>query len=155
MALEGEEDEEIRFLIPRFSRHMSSEDIGSIGVTAILGQVALVRDLAARRPAGTSNIVIRRDDDGRASVAAIVTDDMPFLVDSVTAALTDEGRSIRLVMHPQLVVERDLQGNLLSILDLDVDDPRPDGAIAESWMCFRLDRDFAHESEPLIVERLE
>ena len=154
-ALEGEQDEELRFLVPRFSRHMASEDVGSIGVPAIFGQVSLVRQLAARRLAGTSNVVLRRDDDGLATVAAIVTDDMPFLVDSVTAALTDEGRFIRLVMHPQLVVERDPQGNLLAILDLDVDDPRPEGAIAESWMCFRMDRDFTHESEPRIVERLE
>ena len=112
-ALEGETDEELRFLVPRFSRHIASEDVGSIGVPAIFGQVSRVRDLAAWRAAGTSKVAVWRDDDGLATVAAIVTDDMPFLVDSVTAALTDEGRSIRLVLHPQLVVERDPQGNLL------------------------------------------
>ena len=68
-ALEGEQDEELRFLVPRFSRHMPSEDVGSIGVPAIFGQVSLVRQLAARRSAGTSNVVLRRDDDGLTTVA--------------------------------------------------------------------------------------
>ncbi|MSW44114.1 MAG: NAD-glutamate dehydrogenase, partial [Actinobacteria bacterium] len=122
---------------------------------SLCGQVSLVREVAARRAPGTSKVVIERDDDGLATVAAIVTDDMPFLVDSVTAALTEEGRVIRLVMHPQLVVERDSEGNLLGILDLEVDDPRPEGAVAESWMCFRMDRDFAHESDSRLVEHLE
>ena len=37
----------------------------------------------------------------------IVNDDMPFLVDSVMAELTERGLDIRLVVHPILAVERD------------------------------------------------
>ena len=151
---DGDGDEELRLLLPRFYRYVASEDVGSMSVPALIGQVALVSDLARRRSVGESNVMIRRDDEGLATIAAIVTDDMPFLVDSVTAALTEEGRVIRLVMHPQLVVERDSEGNLVRVLDLDVDDPRPDGAIAESWMCFRMDRDFAHDCEPRIAEHV-
>ena len=41
------------------------------------------------------------------SVIEIVNDDMPFLVDSVMAELTERGLATRLVVHPILVVERD------------------------------------------------
>ena len=44
------------------------------------------------------------------SVIEIVNDDMPFLVDSVMAELTERGIEIRLVAHPVLTVERDAEG---------------------------------------------
>ena len=150
-ALEGDRDEEVRLLLPRFYRYVSFDDVAGISVPALIRQVSLVSDLAQRRPVGESNVLIRRDADGLATIAAIVTDDMPFLVDSVTAALTKDGRAIRLVVHPQLVVERDTVGNLTRILDSDVDEPIPAGAVAESWMCFRMDRDFTHDDESQIA----
>ena len=50
----------------------------------------------------------------RKSVAVIdiVNDDMPFLVDSVMAELTDRGLTPRLVVHPILAVARDKTGKL-------------------------------------------
>ncbi len=46
------------------------------------------------------------------SVIEIVTDDMPFLVDSVMSELTEHGVDIRLVVHPVFTVERDGEGHL-------------------------------------------
>ena len=46
------------------------------------------------------------------SVIEIVTDDMPFLVDSVMAELADRGLDIRLVVHPVFTVQRDAEGHL-------------------------------------------
>jgi glutamate dehydrogenase len=59
---------------------------------------------------------------------------MPFLVDSVTNELTREGRSIHRVVHPQFAVKRDASGQLIEVLDLDVDEPAPASTLAESWM---------------------
>ena len=67
---------------------------------------------------------------------------MPFLVDSVTNAIGATGRAIHLVVHPQLVVRRDEAGRLVEILDIDVDDERPAGTIAESWMWIEMERDY-------------
>ncbi|SFK15782.1 NAD-glutamate dehydrogenase domain-containing protein [Falsiroseomonas stagni] len=62
---------------------------------------------------------------GRAlAVAEIVTDDMPFLVDSVLAALAVQGRVVRQLLHPVLRVARDARGALLAL----------DGGTAESMM---------------------
>ncbi|CAM5518576.1 Glutamate dehydrogenase OS=Streptomyces albaduncus OX=68172 GN=FHS32_006983 PE=4 SV=1 [Streptomyces griseoloalbus] len=50
------------------------------------------------------------------SVVEVVTDDMPFLVDSVTNELTRQGRGIHVVIHPQFVVRRDVTGKLIEVL---------------------------------------
>jgi glutamate dehydrogenase len=68
----------------------------------------------------------------------IVTDDMPFLVDSVTAELNREERSIHLVVHPVLHVVRDAVGVLQRILPVGESDPE---AVAESWIHVEVDRE--------------
>ena len=40
---------------------------------------------------------------------------MPFLVDSVTNELTRQGRGIHVVIHPQVVVRRDVTGKLIEV----------------------------------------
>ncbi|MBU8536948.1 NAD-glutamate dehydrogenase [Falsiroseomonas tokyonensis] len=52
---------------------------------------------------------------GAVAVAEIVTDDMPFLVDSALAALTVSGRVVRQLLHPVVPVRRDAEGRLLAI----------------------------------------
>ncbi len=47
------------------------------------------------------------------TVVTVVTDDMPFLVDSLTAALALEGLALHLLVHPILHVARDQSGRLL------------------------------------------
>ncbi|HEX3131460.1 MAG TPA: NAD-glutamate dehydrogenase domain-containing protein, partial [Thermoanaerobaculia bacterium] len=49
------------------------------------------------------------------SVVEIVNDDMPFLVDSVTAALRGLGAEVNLLVHPVLQVERNAAGRLVSV----------------------------------------
>ncbi|MFC7403746.1 NAD-glutamate dehydrogenase [Georgenia alba] len=50
------------------------------------------------------------------TVVEVVTDDMPFLVDSVTAELARQGRTVRLLVHPQPAVRRDGSGELVEIV---------------------------------------
>ena len=77
------------------------------------------------------------------SVVQVVTDDMPFLVDSVSAEISQQGRSIRVVIHPRFWVKRDERGELIEILNLDVlpGDSLPEGAIQESWISVEIDRE--------------
>ncbi len=39
---------------------------------------------------------------GAPAVLEVVTDDMPFLVDSLTAVVVRRGSQVQLVVHPQL-----------------------------------------------------
>jgi glutamate dehydrogenase len=70
----------------------------------------------------------------RHTVIEIVTDDMPFLVDSVTAALETRNLDIHLLVHPIVVVRREPLGRLLEVCA----DVEPDDALAgdqlESWI---------------------
>ncbi|HUB95184.1 MAG TPA: hypothetical protein VL993_04660, partial [Stellaceae bacterium] len=50
-----------------------------------------------------------------ATIVEIINDDMPFLVDSVTAGLNGEGVTVHLVIHPILYVTRDADGRLTAL----------------------------------------
>ena len=52
----------------------------------------------------------------------IVTDDMPYLVDSVTTELNRHEAEILLIVHPLLRVRRDVTGGLRAILGVCGDD---------------------------------
>ena len=69
------------------------------------------------------------------TVIEIVTDDMPFLVDSVTMALNRHGLTVHRIIHPVIRLIRNEQGLLTAVL--------PDGSQAgkpESIMHFEVDR---------------
>ncbi len=76
---------------------------------------------------------------GGHTVVEVVTDDMPFLVDSVSMALAEEQHDIHLVIHPQFVVRRDLGGQLHEVLDEHAETD-PHDVARESWMHLEIDR---------------
>ncbi|PNS07911.1 NAD-glutamate dehydrogenase [Solilutibacter silvestris] len=49
------------------------------------------------------------------SVLQVANDDMPFLVDSITNALTERGISVHALLHPVLQVQRDKAGKLQAL----------------------------------------
>src|SRR3954463_4814819 len=77
------------------------------------------------------------------TVVEIVNDDMPFLVDSVTAAINSIGRQVRLVIHPILGVARAAAGEVAALA------PDAPGS-RESWMLIEISR----EPDPAELARL-
>ena len=73
------------------------------------------------------------------TVVEIISDDMPFLVDSVTMTLGHGGHEIHLVIHPVIRVRRDDKGNLTEVLPPDATDV--EGSIAESVMHIEVERE--------------
>lgn len=144
----------MRAIATRFYRHVSDEDLAGIPVPQLVAQVQAMLDLGSRRSADQALVELSDPADLSASLVRVITDDMPFLVDSVSMALSAEGRAIQLVIHPQLVVRRDAAGQLLEVCDLDVDEPRPAGAIAESWMLIELERDLTGPAPGQTLDRL-
>ncbi len=63
------------------------------------------------------------------TVVEIVNDDMPFLVDSVTAALAGLDLEVHVIIHPVIAVERDAAGDLVRLLPA-----APEATAAESVM---------------------
>ncbi len=86
-------------------------------------------DLLGVVPAGS----VEGWDTGGSTLVQIVTDDRPFLVDTVSMVLRHGGWSIRNLYHPQFAATRDEDGTLA---DLTVLDERVPGDLPESWMCF-------------------
>ena len=78
------------------------------------------RFLGERRPqtpkirVGTPQSTSRRRLDN-VSIVEILNDDMPFLVDSIMAQLTEQGFDAHLVLHPRFAVERDTSGTLIAL----------------------------------------
>ncbi len=135
-------------LVRRYYRHTAPEDLLGRNPVDVLGAVVSHRRTAATRPQGTAVVhAFTPSVEGHGwsaghTVIEIVTDDMPFLVDSVTASLGVQGRNIHLVIHPQFVVRRDVLGTLLEVIAVDDEEAVvPDGAIVESWMHVEIDRE--------------
>ena len=70
------------------------------------------------------------------TVVEMVTDDMPFLVDSLVMELNRHGATIHLMVHPILYVVRDAKGLLIEIAG-----PTTKGARAESVIHVEIDRE--------------
>jgi len=70
------------------------------------------------------------------SEVQLVTDDMPFLVNTLSMTLAQAGVSAQIIIHPILRVQRDALGGIRS-LDEDL---QADGGRNESWQYLRIDR---------------
>ena len=81
------------------------------------------------------------------TIVQICTDDSPFLVDSVTAAIADADLTVHLLLHPILSVSRDADGRLLGIA---TDDGR-----RESWMHIETDRIPTDKQRAALQGRIE
>ena len=82
------------------------------------------------------------------TVVEVVTDDMPFLVDSLTVALDRHGLGLQLAVHPIVRVRRDDQGRLMAITD--EHDPGADIRV-ESFLHVEVDR----TTDANVIETLE
>ncbi|TFD09043.1 NAD-glutamate dehydrogenase [Cryobacterium sp. TMT1-21] len=97
--------------ISDYYEHLAGEDRQNSNVETLHERAVHHWQVALSRTPGTPNIEVHNEA-GR-SVVYIVTDDMPFLVDSVTAELVRQHSAIHLEVHPLLVVTRDRHTNEL------------------------------------------
>jgi glutamate dehydrogenase len=140
--------------VERFFRHVPLDELTSRTPEIYAGAAYSHLELARNRPSGTANVRVHNPStevDGWSNartVVQIVTDDMPFLVDSVTGALVAAGIDIHLIVHPQLVVVRDAVGTLEKVEDRDITGKFKAAAVgemAESWMLLSIDRESDEE----------
>ncbi|MET8247180.1 NAD-glutamate dehydrogenase [Streptomyces sp. NPDC005202] len=134
--------------LQRYYLHTAPEDLTDRDPVDIFGAALSHYRLAENRPQGTANVRVHTptvEENGWTcshSVVEVVTDDMPFLVDSVTNELTRQGRGIHVVIHPQFVVRRDLTGKLIEVLPVQpTGEPLPHDAHIESWIHVEIDRE--------------
>ncbi|MER6358633.1 NAD-glutamate dehydrogenase [Streptomyces sp. NPDC001634] len=133
--------------LQRYYLHTAPEDLTDRDPVDVFGAAFSHYRLAEMRPQGTANVRVHTptvEENGWTSshsVVEVVTDDMPFLVDSVTNELSRQGRGIHVVIHPQFVVRRDLTGKLLEVLPEASSGELPHDAHVESWIHVEIDRE--------------
>ncbi|MFL6273077.1 MAG: NAD-glutamate dehydrogenase, partial [Actinomycetes bacterium] len=135
----------------QYYQRLSPEDLLELEPEDLYGAVLAHWRLAHRRQPGEAKVRVyspRFEEHGwrsRHSIVEIVTDDMPFLVDSVAMELNRHGLVIHLPIHPVIRVRRDQAGGLVEVLPPDATD-----GIAESYLHFEVDR----QSEQAVLDRL-
>ncbi|USX48651.1 NAD-glutamate dehydrogenase [Lentzea sp. HUAS12] len=137
---------ELADLIRLFYRHVPAEEVNDDDPVDLVGAVRSNYQLAESRVPGRPAVRIlnpTRSADGwqcPVTVVQVVTDDMPYLVDSVASELTRGGVQVQRVVHPIVVVRRDpVTGERTEVLPTaDPADP-PADALAESWMNIEVD----------------
>ena len=107
-----------------YYRHVDSSDLIAAGPRRV-GAVAYAHaELAGLRPQGRAVVRVRPGADATLlpdrDVIDVVTDDMPFLVDTLTMTLDAHDVDPEIVVHPQLTVRRDVTGALREVI-------KPDG----------------------------
>ncbi len=138
-------------LIDAYYRHVLTEDLAERNTEDILGAALTHVTLAHTRRPGETLVAVftpRVETHGWApgsTVIQIVTDDSPFIVDSITMALDRLGEEIKLFVHPILGVHRDERGLLTGFA------PAEGGAPRESWVHVAIPRAGGQESLDLLA----
>ena len=123
--------------VTAYYRRVAPEDLIAAGPDRLAETVARHAALGASRPQGRPAVGVRPAQSSGGAVGAltsagtivdIVTDDMPYLVDSVTMELNRHAADIRLIVHPVLTVRRDVAGTAHGIA------LAGDGSVSESWI---------------------
>src|SRR4051794_22437978 len=130
--------------VRRYFALVAPDDIIYTAFDALLGGALSLWQFGSKRDAGSPKIRLFNpiaESSGWVSehtVIEVVNDDMPFLVDSVSAEINRLGRNIHLLLHPVVRVRRDSAGRRIELTatqEVKLD------AIVESYMHVEIDQE--------------
>lgn len=105
-------DADLETLTEAYYAHIAADDLGQVSADRQQHRVSEHVSLAKSRT--DSSPVVQVVTVGSRSVVQVVTDDMPYLVDSVTAEVTRHGHGITLVVHPIFLSSRGTEDGTLA-----------------------------------------
>ena len=112
---------QVEQLLDAYYRHISPADLEEHDPQDLVGAlIAHWRLMRERRPGEAKVRVYNPDQEehgwrSRDTIVEVVAQDMPFLVDSISAALNQRGLAIKLTIHPVFGVSRDSNGRLKAL----------------------------------------
>ncbi|MFC6287897.1 NAD-glutamate dehydrogenase [Nocardioides sp. GCM10027113] len=159
----GPPHDSVGTLLKAYYRHVAPEDVTDRSDIDLYGTLASHYKLAGNRPQGTANVRVLTPNISEHgwsasghSVVEVVTDDMPFLVDSLTMELTRQLRDVHIVVHPQFDVRRDITGELQDVMPVADGSVEPaEDTLRESWMHIEISRVGDDEEAAEIEESLQ
>ena len=111
-----------RFFVQRYYANVPPEDIFNTDEETLLGFALSAWDHIQTRKKNQAKVRVfncaadgKRNFSSPHTIIEIINDDMPFLVDSVTAELNRQDLTVLLVIHPVIDVRRDKAGKLLEV----------------------------------------
>ena len=128
-----------------YLRRLPDVDVAALTPEQLLAEVSDLLVVFDERPVGRDVVRVFRpriEDCGyttSGSVVQVVTDDRPFLVDSIGIAVTGSGATIVRHLHPLIGTSRDAEGRLASV------QKARSAARRESVQHFELDRALSPE----------
>jgi glutamate dehydrogenase len=136
--------------VRQYFHWVPAPDLRDREISDLAGAVLEHWEMASRRRIGEPKVLVENPTSWSSpyTIVEIVSDDMPFLVDSVTMELSRQGYVIELLIHPVMRVLRDHEGILVEVLSPEVD-AQP--TIAESVLHIEV----AREPEPERLAALE
>jgi glutamate dehydrogenase len=115
--------------VRQYYRWVPPEDLADRSPLDLYGAAVAHWNLAQQRSRGETKVHVYNPDfeqhgwSSPHTVVEIVSDDMPFVVDSVTMELNRQGYGIDLVIHPVVRVHRNSEGHLTGIAAPGADEP--------------------------------
>jgi glutamate dehydrogenase len=137
-------------LAERYYERVAAEDLVARAVPDLFGAALTHLRLARHRTPDEPQVAVFSptfDGHGFASphtVVQVVTDDMPYVPDSLTTELSRHGFGLHIAIHPVFVVRRSAMGELLAVLD------EERGGAREVFHHVEIDR----QADPDVLERL-
>lgn len=142
--------------VQHYFEFVAPDDVLYTSPETLLGGALSLWDFGAERKPGEAAVRVFNPgaESGWASehtVMEIVNDDMPFLVDSVAAAVMRNERNIHLLVHPVIGVRRSLDGRRMPLPETGANPDDGDSVLlTESYMHIEFDQ----ETEPDEIEAI-
>ena len=143
---------QIRHYLDQYIADVPVEDLEGRS-TKIMAQIALSHlDFAATRNKGQAKLRIYNPNEKEHGYTSaytfieMINDDMPFLVNSLAAAINRHDLAVHITVHPIIRVQRDAKGKLKSIFETGKQKGQP-----ESFIRLAMDR----ETDPKVLKALE
>src|SRR5215212_1877326 len=149
----AEQADSAEHFVRRYFAHVAPDDVIYTSFDTLLGGALSLWEFGTQRTPGLPKIRLfnptleKNGFETEHTVVEIVNDDMPFLVDSVTAEFNKRDRKIHLLLHPIIHARRDASGNRLEIIDTG---SAGTSAMVESYMHVEIDQ----ETEPAELESM-
>ncbi len=111
-----------REFVRQYYHWVPAKDLADRDQADLCGAVVAHWRVARHRARGEAKVNVynpQHERDGWTSpytVVEVISDDMPFIVDSVTMELSRQGYNIELIVHPVMRVVRDEEGELTQVL---------------------------------------